>query len=329
MIVDRAIYEGGSRRDCGDLADELRRLREGPDDGGFLWIGLKDPTEEEFSGVDTELGIHPLAVEDALETGGAGRRRPKVEHYDGLVFVVLSPLRYIDRTSDIETGELMVFVGDRFVVTVRRGELSPLDGVRRSLEADPQRLALGPFAVLHEVLDRTVDGYLAIDREVEQDLDEMESVVFSPERTDTASIYALKREVLEFRRAVVPLADPLRMLHSSPRSPVPDGELRLLLRDVADHLVAVIDHVETYDSLLSGILDAYLAQVSVQQNDDMRKISAWVAIAAVPTLIAGIYGMNFTHMPELDWTYGYPLTVGLMAGVCGTLYGLFRRAGWL
>ena len=327
VIVDRAIYQGGTRRDCGDLDSELRRLREGPDDGGFLWIGLKDPTQEEFDAVDSSLGLHPLAVEDALE--GAGRQRAKIELYDETVFVVLKPLRYIESTSDIETGELTVFVGDRFVVTVRRGEVSPLAGIRSELESDPEQLRLGPFSVLHRVLDRVVDGYLAIDREVDRDLDEMETAVFSPARTDTASIYALKREVQEFRRAVVPLAEPLKMLHDSPRSPVPDGELRLLLRDVSDHLHSVIDHVETYDTLLSGILDAHLAQVSVQQNDDMRKISAWVAIAAVPTMIAGIYGMNFDDMPELHWHYGYPAVLLVMAGACTVLHRLFTRAGWL
>ncbi|NHI18384.1 magnesium/cobalt transporter CorA [Phycicoccus endophyticus] len=325
MIVDRAIYEDGTRRDCGDLSDELERLRSCADPSGFLWIGLKDPTQEEFDSVDTELGLHPLAVEDAVQ----GRQRAKVELYDGTVFVVLKPLRYLDRTSDIETGEVMLFVGDRFVVTVRRGELTPLTDLRRRLEEDPQRLRLGPLAVLHAVLDRVVDDYLEIDAEVQTDLDEIETAVFSDERSDTAAIYELKREVLEFRRAAMPLAEPLRTLHASPRSPVPEGELRLLLRDVSDHLHSVIDHIESYDNLLSGILDAHLAQVSVQQNDDMRKISAWVAIAALPTMVAGIYGMNFEHMPELHWRFGYPLAVAVMAVSCGTLFRLFKRAGWL
>ncbi len=325
VIVDRAIYEDGRRRECGDLSDELARLRTSSDSAGFLWIGLKDPTQAEFGDVDTELGLHPLAVEDAVQ----GLQRAKVELYDGTVFVVLKPLRYLDRTSDIETGEVMVFVGDRFVVTVRRGELTPLTGIRADLEADPERLRLGPLSVLHAVLDRVVDGYVEIDQEVQVDLDEMEEAVFGGDRTDTAAIYRLKREVLEFRRACVPLLEPLKMLHNSPRSPVPEGELRLLLRDVSDHLGAVIDHIESYDNLLSGILDAHLAQVSVQQNDDMRKISAWVAIAAVPTMIAGVYGMNFENMPELRWHYGYFLALALMGGACVTLFRLFKRAGWL
>lgn len=325
VIVDRAIYEDGHRRTCGDLSDELEGLRASGDPTSFLWIGLKDPTQEEFDDVNVELQLHPLAVEDAVK----GRQRAKVELYDDSVFVVLKPLRYIDRTSDIETGEVMVFVGDHFVVTVRRGELTPLTGIRSHLEADPELLRAGPLAVLHGVLDRVVDGYVEIDAEVQTDLDEIETAVFSDARTDTAAIYRLKREVLEFRRAVLPLAEPLKMLHHSPRSPVPEGELRLQLRDVSDHLQSVLDHVESYDDLLSGILSAHLAQVSVQQNDDMRRISAWVAMAALPTMIAGIYGMNFDNMPELRWHYGYFIVLGVMALGCTTLYRLFKRAGWL
>ena len=183
--------------------------------------------------------------------------------------------------------------------------------------------------MLHRVLDRVVDGYVEIDAEVETDLEEIESAVFSGDRMDTGSIYRLKREVLEFRRAVMPLSEPLRMLHGSPRSPVPEGELRLLLRDVTDHLHAVLDHIESYDRLLTDIVSAHLAQISVQQNDDMRKISAWVAIAAVPTMIAGVYGMNFEYMPELRWHYGYFVALFVMGASCLTLYRLFKRAGWL
>lgn len=325
VIVDAAIYAGGTRRSCGDLSDELAALRASEDPSDFLWIGLHDPTQEEFDEVDTELGLHPLAVEDAVRGG----QRAKVELYDGTVFVVLKPLRYIDRTSDIETGEVMVFVGDRFVVTVRRGDLTPLTGIRHELETDPEALRLGPLAVLHRVLDRVVDGYRAIDEEVQTDLDEIETAVFSGAPMDTGTIYRLKREVLEFRRALVPLSDPLKLLHHSVHSPVPEGELRLLLRDVSDHLHGVIDHVESYDRLLTDVLGAHLAQVTVQQNSDMRKISAWVAIAAVPTMIAGIYGMNFENMPELRWHYGYFYALALMAVVCGGLYRAFKRAGWL
>ena len=325
MIVDSALYLDGRRAPCGDLSDELAALRETGGPGDFLWIGLKDPTRAEFDEVDDELKLHPLAVEDAVK----GRQRAKIELYDSTVFVVLKPLRYLEETSDIETGELMVFVGDRFVVTVRRGEPGPLVGLRQTLEADPDRLRLGPMAVLHAIVDGVVDTYQAIDSEIGTDLDEIETRVFSGEQMDSASIYRLKREVLEFRRAAAPLTLPLQLLHRSERSPVPEGELRLLLRDVADHLHQVIDHVESYDRLLTDILSAHLAQISVQQNSDMRRISAWVAIAAVPTMIAGIYGMNFENMPELRWQYGYFIVLGVMAVVCGGLYRAFRRSGWL
>ncbi len=325
VIVDQALYLGGTRMPCGDLSDELAAIRATGDPGDFLWIGLKDPTQAEFDDVDDELQLHPLAVEDAVK----GRQRAKIELYDTTVFVVLKPLRYVEETSDIETGELMVFVGDRFVVTVRRGEAGPLAGLRHELEAQPDRLRLGPMAVLHAIMDGVVDSYRAIDEEIGTDLDEIETRVFSGDPMDSAAIYRLKREVLEFRRAAAPLSVPLQLLHRSDRSPVPEGELRLLMRDVADHLHGVIDHVESYDRLLTDVLGAHLAQISVQQNADMRRISAWVAIAAVPTMIAGVYGMNFDNMPELRWQYGYFIVLAVMGVACGGLYRAFRKSGWL
>lgn len=323
--MDQALYLDGRREPCGDLSDELAAIRSGGGPGDFLWIGLKDPTQREFDAVDDELQLHPLAVEDAIN----GRQRAKVELYDTTVFVVLKPLRYVEETSDIETGELMVFVGDRFVVTVRRGEPGPLVGLRQTLEADPDRLRLGPMAVLHAIMDSVVDTYQAIDAEIASDLDDIETGVFSGQHMDTSSIYRLKREVLEFKRAAAPLTLPLQLLHRADRSPVPEGELRLLMRDVSDHLQGVIDHVESYDRLLTDVLGAHLAQTSVQQNADMRRISAWVAIAAVPTMIAGIYGMNFDNMPELRWHYGYFGVLAVMALACGGLYRAFRKSGWL
>ena len=333
MIVDQAVYRDGRRRPCGDLSDELEGLRVGGHPQDFLWIGLKDPTDEEFDLVNDELKLHPLAVEDAVK----GNQRPKVELYDNTIFVVLKTLRYLEETSDIETGEVMVFLGDRFVVTVRRGEANPLALVRHRLEADPDKLRHGEIAVLHAVMDSIVDNYVLIDSELQTDLEEIEQAVFSgnPE-VDSQTIYRLKREVLEFKRAAVPLAAPLRMLHDGSRSPVPSKEVRLLMRDVADHLLRVIDHVESYDRLLTDVLNAHLAQlsvqqaqISVQQNSDMRKISAWVAIAAVPTMIAGIYGMNFQHMPELSHVWGYPAVLTVMLVTCLALYRAFRRSGWL
>jgi magnesium transporter len=326
VIVDQAIYRDGRRSPCGDLSDELESLRGQPFGNDFLWIGLKDPTDSEFDLVNDELKLHPLAVEDAV----SGNQRAKVELYDNTIFVVLKTLRYIEETSDIETGEVMLFVGDRFVVTVRRGEANPLARVRRQLEAKPDTMRHGAIAVVHAVMDSIVDNYTAVDAEVGKDLDEIETAVFSgSSEASSTTIYRLKREVLEFRRAAVPLAAPLRMLHDGSRSPLPSKEIRLLFRDVADHLLKVIDHVESYDRLLTDILNAHLAQISVQQNNDMRKISAWVAIAAVPTMLAGIYGMNFDNMPELRWRYGYFAVLGLMAVTCVGLYRAFRKSGWL
>ncbi|WP_406830908.1 magnesium/cobalt transporter CorA [Pedococcus sp. KACC 23699] len=326
MIVDQAIYRDGTRQPCGDLSEALDALRTGDDPHAFLWIGLKDPTDAEFGLVNDELKLHPLAVEDAVK----GNQRAKVELYDNTMFVVLKTLRYVEETSDVETGEVMLFVGDRFVVTVRYGELSPLATVRKRLEATPEMLRHGEISVLHAVMDAIVDKYVEIDAELQNDLDEIEATVFGGHgEADSEQIYSLKREVVEFRRAATPLAAPLTMLHDGSRSPVSVKEMRLLFRDVADHLLRVIDHVESYDRLLTDVLNAHLAQITVQQNIDMRKISAWVAIAAVPTMIAGIYGMNFDNMPELSWKYAYFVVLAVMAGSCGSLYRAFRRSGWL
>ncbi len=342
MIVDAAVYREGTRQPCTDLSDEIDRLRDVPD--GFVWIGLKDPTDAEFDLVKTELKLHPLAVEDAVN----GNQRAKLEIYDESLFVVLKPLLYDDATSQVETGEVMLFVGDHFVVTVRRGEAGPLADVRRRLEARRGELAHGPAAVLHAVMDAVVDGYTAIEGEIGRDLEQMEESVFAaeieaeaatqraggsgPHETgpgeDARRIYLLKREVLEVRRAVLPLIDPAQQLAERHMPHVPETA-RPFFRDIADHLLRVADHVESYDRLLGDILSAHLTRVSVQQNADMRTISAWVAIAAVPTMIAGVYGMNFENMPELGWRYGYFMALGLMAGACALMYRAFKRSGWL
>lgn len=331
--MDQAIYRQGRRHPCGDLSDALADLRAGGD--GFLWIGLKDPSPEEFDEVNTELDLHHLAVEDAVK----GNQRAKIEQYQASLFVVLKTLRYIEATSDIETGEVMIFTGDRFVVTVRRGDANPLAGVRSRLELEEERLAHGPIAVLHAVMDSVVDNYRLVDGEVGADLDAIEARVFGEDTTaDASEIYRLKREVLEFRRASLPLAEALAIFMERGEGRMLHVDIRHLFRDVADHLRQVNDHVETYDRLLTDVLNAHLAGVSVQQNEDMRRISAWVAIAAVPTMVAGIYGMNFRHLPELtmsvavggnEFYYGYFLTIGFMAAACTFLYRLFKRSGWL
>ena len=336
MIVDQAIYRQGHRLQCQDLSEGLDRLR--GEGNGFLWIGLKDPTDAEFALVNDELQLHPLAVEDAVR----GDQRAKIEQYEDSLLVVLKTLRYVEATSDVETGEVMVFLGDRFVVTVRRGEANPLAGVRARLEQNAEHLSLGPAAVLHAVMDSVVDNYLLVDREIHEDLEHIEQLVFSGTRdVDVTVIYRLKREVLEIRRASQPLAEAMERLFVQPHRAIVDrdgSEVLAFFRDVKDHLLKVNDHVESYDRLLSDILSAHLAQISVSQNDDMRKISAWVAIAAVPTMIAGIYGMNFENMPELhasvhvgetEFPYGYFVVLALMAVVCLSLYRAFKRSGWL
>jgi magnesium transporter len=336
MIVDQAIYRQGRRLVCQDLSHELEQLRD--QGNGFLWIGLKDPTDAEFALVNQELQLHPLAVEDAVR----GDQRAKIEHYEGSLLVVLKTLRYVEDTSDVETGEVMVFLGDRFVVTVRRGDANPLAGVRARLEQNSEHLSLGPAAVLHAVMDSVVDNYILVDTEIHEDLERIEQQVFSGTRDiDATAIYRLKREVLEIRRASQPLAEAMERLFVQPHRAIVDrdgSEVLAFFRDVRDHLLKVNDHVESYDRLLSDILGAYLAQISVAQNSDMRKISAWVAIAAVPTMVAGIYGMNFRYIPELEASvaigdtevyYGYFVVLAVMVAVCFGLFRAFKRSGWL
>lgn len=325
VIVDCALYDGGRRTpgSVDDLAGALATAR--GTDAGFVWLGLHEPTEDELARVSDALGLHPLAVEDAVKA----HQRPKLERYEDSLFVVLKTLRYLEATSDIESGDVMLFCGDSFVVTVRHGQGNPLGGVRQRLDTSPDLLVCGPSAVLYAVCDAVVDTYTVIAAEVEQDLEEVEVAVFSGERGNHAArIYALKREVLEFRRAALPLSTPMQRLAGGAVPSVHEGT-RELFRDVTDHVLRVVEQVESADRLLTDILNANLAQVSVRQNDDMRRISAWVAIVAVPTLVAGVYGMNFRYMPELDHRWGYPLTLLGMGVACAVLYRLLRRSGWL
>ncbi|MFF2923997.1 magnesium/cobalt transporter CorA [Streptomyces celluloflavus] len=327
VIKDCAIYREGRRTErAADFATALAAAR--ADGDSFLWLGLHEPTQQEFDLVSSEFGLHPLAVEDALKA----HQRPKLEVYEDSLFVVLKPVGYDAGTDTVTTSELMVFVGDSFVVTVRHGEASPLTAVRQRLEHQPEILRHGPTAVLYAVSDAVVDDYIEVAGELQLDLEELEAEVFSSDGGDTkniaARIYAFKREVLEFRRATGPLLEPMVRLQN-PGVPFVPGHARPFFRDVGDHLTRANDSVEGLDRLLSDILAAHLAQVGVRQNDDMRKISAWAALAAVPTLIAGIYGMNFTDMPELKWPLGYPVVLLVMAGIEFALYRLFKRRGWL
>ncbi|MBQ0829835.1 magnesium and cobalt transport protein CorA [Streptomyces tagetis] len=331
MIVDCAIYRDGRRAEGGeDLSAALAEAREA---GGFVWIGLHEPTEQEFDLVSREFGLHPLAVEDALKA----HQRPKLEVYKDSLFAVLKPVVYEARSDSVSTGELMIFLGDAFAVVVRHGEGSPLAAVRRRLEHEPELLAKGPTSVLYAIADATVDQYLEVAVELQNDLEELEAEVFSPDgggtRNTASRIYDFKRQVLEFRRATVPLAPPLARLAGTGTFgavvPFVDERARPFFRDVNDHLLRVNESVEGLDRLVSDILSAHLAQMSVRQNDDMRKISAWAAMAAVPTMIAGIYGMNFAHMPELGWEWSYPVVIVVMAGLELLLYRLFKHRGWL
>ena len=328
MIVDCALYRKGKRAATADdrlddLSDALQVARS--EDGSFVWIGLHEPAAAELDRVAAELDLHPLAVEDAVKA----HQRPKVEEYAGSLFVVLKTAMYDDTTSSISIGEVMLFVGDGFVVTVRHGATKALSDVRRRLETEPQLLECGPSAVLYAVADRVVDDYTEVALEVERDIDDVEEAVFSPEGgTGAERIYNLKREVIEFRRSVRPMREPMERLATG-AVPAVHEQMRPFLRDVADHIARVADQIDNFDDLLTSVLNANLAQVSVRQNADMRRISAWVAIVAVPTMIAGVYGMNFDHMPELRWRYGYPMALALMAGICSALYRAFKRSGWL
>ena len=323
MILDCAIYENGVRREGHVELDHAYHWRHEP--GRFVWIGLYEPTEEEFETLRQEFELHPLAVEDAIHA----HQRPKLEVYDEMVFMVLKTARYVDPTEVIELGEVLVFLGDDFVITVRHGEASSLSGVREKLDADPERLKHGPSTALHAILDHIVDDYQPAIEGLDTDIDEVEEELFSGERVNAAErIYRLQREVLSFRKATVPLVEPIDKLARGHYMQI-HPEVRDYFRDVNDHLIRVRDQLDAMHDLLSSSLQANLAQVAVRQNDDMRKISAWVAIAAVPTAIAGIYGMNFSHMPELRWHLGYPGVILLMLVVCSLLFRNFKKVGWL
>ncbi|MFD9219661.1 magnesium/cobalt transporter CorA [Streptomyces sp. NPDC060064] len=330
-VVNCVIYEDGVRQPENYPVDEaVRRVRK--TGRGFVWIGLHEPSDAEFAGVAELFGLHPLAVEDAVNA----HQRPKVERYEESLFAVFKTCRYVEHeeltaTSEVvDTGELMIFTGTDFVITVRHGRHGSLGPLREALEATPEQLAKGPAAVLHAIADQVVDDYLAVADAVQNDIDAVETTVFSEQggHADAGRIYQLKRELLELKRAVAPLDRPVHALATQPL-PLVGPDIQPYFRDVADHLSRVTEQITSFDALLDSILQAHLAQVTVAQNEDMRKITAWAAIIAVPTMVCGVYGMNFDHMPELRWTYGYPLVLGVMALLCVVLHRSFRRNGWL
>lgn len=329
-VVDCALYVDGARQEGSwGYAEALAEARSRGN--AFIWLGLHAPEGAEMTGVADAYGLHELAVEDAVHAG----QRPKLERFGDVWALALRTARYVshpaltDTSEVVETGHLMLFIGDRFVITVRHGDGVALAPVRAELERKQELLRQGPWAVAYAVTDRVVDLYLEVAFEIEQDLDELEEDVFSRDSsTDRIQgIYQLKRELVEFKRAVVPLHRPLLTLVSED-SPAP-AEVRRYFGDVQDHLTRTAEQVNSFDEVLNSILQARLAQVTVDQNNDMRKIAAWAAIAAVPTMIAGVEGMNFEYMPELHARYGYPIVLALMVGAAFALYRSFRRSGWL
>jgi magnesium transporter len=327
-VVDCAVYVQGRRE---PPVEPSRALAAAVEQGGFVWLGLFEPTEAELDAIAGDYRLHPLAVEDAVYA----HQRPKLERYDDDLFMVLKTATYVEHeqltaTSEVvETGEVMVFVGAHHVITVRHGSHNELTELRHRLEGQRDLLCQGPSAVLYAVADLVVDSYVDVVEQVQDDVDELEASVFSPERTDDIGrLYQLKRELMSLRRAVAPLEVPLQRLSERQVAVVPDT-MRSYFRDVLDHAIRARDQVAGLDELLSSILQASLARTSLADNEDMRRISAWAGIIAVPTAIAGIYGMNFEFMPELRWRYGYPAVLLVIVVSCVLLYRGFKRNGWL
>jgi magnesium transporter len=337
MIVDSAIYVDGKRTaEPPSLRETYEACRQRR---GLAWIGLYRPTEEEFSSVAKEFGLHELAVEDAIEA----HQRPKLERYGDTLFVVLRAARYIDESETVEFGEIHVFVGTDFVVTVRHGEAPHLREVRSQMEGQPELLRRGPAAILYPIMDRVVDDYEPVVEGLQNDIDEIETEVFSANAGVSRRIYELSREVIEFQRAVQPLPGMLSALIADFEDYGVDPELQRYLRDVQDHAIRVTDQVAGFRELLQNILSVNLAivglqqneevkvlsEAAIEQNDQVKRISAWAAILFAPTLVGTVYGMNFRYMPELNWTLGYPFALMLMLAVSVSLYVVFKRRGWL
>ncbi len=337
-IIDNAVYVDGHRTESpASLADTFRRLREEPD--SMAWIGLYRPAEAQLLSVAEEFGLHELAIEDAI----VAHQRPKLERYGDTLFVVLHPARYLDAAEEVDFGELHVFVGHDFVLTVRHGESPNLAAVRRRAEDDPDLLRRGPEAVLYAILDAVVDGYAPVVAGLQNDIDEIETEVFRGDPTVSRRIYELSREVIEFQRATRPLLQMLDALVAGFDKYGIDEELQRYLRDVTDHATTVVERVDGFRQMLQDILTVNATLVSQAQNEEMRgltaasytqneeikKVSAWAAILFAPTVIGTIYGMNFDHMPELHWIPGYPFALTLMALVSLMLYLIFKRRGWL
>ena len=336
-VVDNAIYVDGRRTDDpASLEETYELLRQRK---GMAWIGLYRPTRDDILSVAAEFSLHPLAVDDAI----AAHQRPKLERYGALLFTVLRPARYLDEQEKVEFGELHIFLGPDHVVTIRHAESPDLARVRRRLEGNAALLRLGPEAVLYAILDQVVDEYSPVVAGLENDIDEIEDQLFSGDPAVSRRIYDLTRQVIEFQRTTRPLLGILTALEAGFDKYSVDVELRNDLRDVHDHVIRVVERVDSFRALLQNALTVHTAVVAQQQNDEMRslteaslaqneevkRISAWAAILFAPTLVGTIYGMNFDHMPELTWQFGYPLALLAMVGTGLILYLLFKRRHWL
>lgn len=337
-IVDSGVYRDGVRiASPTDLTGTYSALRSSR--GAIAWIGLYRPTAEHLQSLAREFGLHELAVEDAI----LAHQRPKIERYGQTLFVVLRAARYLDSTEQVEFGELHLFVGPDFVVTVRHAESPDLAAVRHRVEASPDLLGRGPEAILYAILDAVVDAYGPVVAGLENDIDEIESEVFRGDPAVSRRIYELSREVVDFQRAVRPLGAMLAALAAGSSKYGVDEEQQRYLRDVADHVTEVDERIESFRIALRDILTVNatlvaqrqneemktLSEASNAQNEEVKKISAWAAILFAPTLIGTVYGMNFDLMPELHWTWGYPFALVLMGAVSVTLYLVFRARHWI
>lgn len=323
MIIDIALYQNGIRvegtKDLSDLHTLAKKKK------GFLWLGLYEPDYQELNHIASELELHPLAIEDAVKAN----QRPKLETYDNITFFVIKTVFYNKAHTSITTGEVQAFIGENFIVTIRHGEGSPLSNLRTTIEKDKNHLSKGPLTVLHAIIDKVIDDSIIVTSQLEKDISELEKSIFTSKYTrHSESIYKFKREIIEFRQALEPLKIPLQEL-SAETNKLTKKDLKPYFRDTLDHLIRTCEIAETLDSILTVSFQAELSNLQVEQNNDVRRISAWVALAAMPTMVAGIYGMNFKYMPELNSKYGYPVVLLIIILGSLSLYYKFKKSKWL